>query len=139
MIPAKLNFPFILGRDLAGQVVEVGPQVQRFKPGDRVWASHQGFAGRQGTFSEFAAVDEGWLHPLPANVKEEDIVATSLVGLTAHLGLPRRGVEGGEICSSTAARRRRLGRRDGKDLRCARSTAGDDAEPPQPGAELAIN
>ena len=89
MIPAKLSFPFILGRDLAGQVVEVSAKVKRFKAGDRVWATNQGFAGRQGTFSEFAAVDECWLHPTPANVKNEDIVAVSLVGLTAHLGLFR--------------------------------------------------
>jgi NADPH2:quinone reductase len=89
MIPAKLNFPFILGRDLAGQVIEAGAQVKQFKPGDRVWATNQGFAGRLGTFSEFAAVDESWLHPTPTNVKDEDIVALSLVGLTAHLGLFR--------------------------------------------------
>jgi NADPH2:quinone reductase len=89
MIPAKLNFPFVLGRDLAGQVIEAGPQVKRFKSGDRVWATNQGFAGRQGTFSAFAAVDERWLHATPANVKDEDIVALSLVGLTAHLGLFR--------------------------------------------------
>ena len=58
MVPAQLNFPFILGRDLSGTVAEVGPQVKSFKPGDRVWATNQGFAGRPGTFSELAAVDE---------------------------------------------------------------------------------
>lgn len=89
MVPAKLTFPFILGRDLAGQIVEAGTQVKRFRPGDRVWATNQGFAGRQGTFSEFAAVDECWLHATPPNAKSEDIVALSLVGLTAHLGLFR--------------------------------------------------
>lgn len=89
MIPAKLDFPFILGRDLAGVVVEAGAQVKRFKAGDRVWATNQGFAGRQGTFSELAAVDECWLHAIPGNVRDEDVVAVSLVGLTAHLGLFR--------------------------------------------------
>jgi len=98
MIPAKLSFPFILGRDLAGQVIETGPQVKRFKSGDRVWATNQGFAGRQGTFSEFAAVDECWLHSTPASVKDEDMVALSLVGLTAHLGLFRDAkLKAGEI------------------------------------------
>lgn len=89
MVPAKLNFPFILGRDLAGTVVETGADAKRFKPGHRVWASNQGFAGRPGTFSEFAAVDETWLHPTPPGVRDEDAVAVSLVGLTAHLGLFR--------------------------------------------------
>ena len=98
LVPAKINFPFILGRDLAGTIVAVGDQVKRFKVGVRVWATNQGFAGRQGTFSEFAAVDECWLHATPANVRDEDVVAVSLVGLTAHLGLFRDAkLKAGEI------------------------------------------
>src|SRR5690242_2276075 len=62
MIPGKLNFPYIVGRDLAGTVVETGAKVNQFKVGDRVWASNLGFAGRQGSFSEFSAVDECWMH-----------------------------------------------------------------------------
>jgi NADPH2:quinone reductase len=98
MVPAKLNFPFILGRDLAGAVLETGSQVKSLKPGDRVWATNQGFAERHGTFSEFAAVDECWLHPTPANTKDEDVAAMSLVGVTAHLGLFRDAMlKAGEI------------------------------------------
>lgn len=98
IVPAKLNFPFILGRDLAGAVMEVGAQVKRFKVGDRVWASNQGFAGRQGTFSELAAVDECWLHAIPPDVRDEDVAAVSLVGITAHLGLFRDAkLKAGEI------------------------------------------
>ncbi len=98
MIPAKLSFPFILGRDLAGTVVETGPKVKRFTPGDRVWATSQGAEGRPGSFAEFAAVDESWLHSTPPNVRDEDIVAVSLVGITAHLGLVRDAqLKAGEI------------------------------------------
>jgi NADPH:quinone reductase len=86
-VPTKLNFPYILGRDLAGKVVATGAAVKRFKIGDRVWATGQGWEGRQGTFAELAAVDENWLNPLPGNVTNEDIVAVSLVGTTAHVGL----------------------------------------------------
>src|SRR5512139_2132612 len=50
MIPAQLAFPFVLGRDLAGTVLEIGPGVKRFKPGDRVWATSQGTDGRPGSF-----------------------------------------------------------------------------------------
>ncbi len=89
MVPAKLDFPSILGRDLAGVVVETGDNVKRFKSGDRVWASNQGSFGRPGTFAEFAAVEECWLHLIPPNVADEDVVALSLVGITAHLGLVR--------------------------------------------------
>ena len=61
-----LPIPYIIGCDLAGMVEAVGPQATRFKPGDRVWGSNQGLLGRQGTFAEYAAVDEQWLYPTPA-------------------------------------------------------------------------
>jgi NADPH2:quinone reductase len=98
MIPGKLTFPYILGRDLAGTVLEVGAGVKRFQPGQRVWATNQGFADRPGTFCEIAAVDECWLHPTPERVSDEDVVAVSLVGITAHLGLVRDArVKAGEL------------------------------------------
>ncbi|HSU52867.1 MAG TPA: NADPH:quinone reductase [Candidatus Dormibacteraeota bacterium] len=87
MIPAKFSFPYIIGRDLAGTIVECGVRAKRLKPGTRVWASGQGVGQRQGTFSEFAVVDETWLHPTADGVRDEDVVAISLVGITAHLGL----------------------------------------------------
>jgi NADPH2:quinone reductase len=86
-IAAKLSFPFVLGRDVAGTVVEAGAGVKGFKVGDRVWATSQGTDGRHGTFAEFVAVDQRWLHPIPQGVSEENIVALSLVGITAHIGL----------------------------------------------------
>jgi NADPH2:quinone reductase len=88
-IPAKLSFPFVLGHDLAGTIVETGASVKGLKAGDRVWATNQGTDGRQGTFAEFAAVDQRWLNPTPAGVSDEDIVALSLVGITAQIGLVR--------------------------------------------------
>lgn len=96
-VPTKINFPYILGRDLAGQVVAVGANVKRFKPGDRVWGIGQGWDGRQGTFAEFAAVDESWLHPIPDNVSDEAAAAISLVGITAHIGLRKAQVKPDEI------------------------------------------
>ena len=126
-IPAKLSFPFILGRDLAGTVVETGASVKDFKVGDRVWATSQGADGRPGTFAEFAAVDHRWLHPIPEGVSDEDIVALSLVGITAQLGLVRNAnLKAGEM----SVRQRRLGRRrllrgaDGQDPRRARHHHG---------------
>jgi NADPH2:quinone reductase len=81
--------PFIPGCDLAGTVEAVGPNVKRFKAGDRVWGSNQGLVGRQGTFAEYAAVAEDWLYPTPAGVGDEQAAAVALVGITAHLGLFR--------------------------------------------------
>jgi len=89
MVAAQLPQPFIVGSDLAGTVVKLGPDAKRFKFGDRVWGANQGIMGRQGTFAEFAAVDECWLYPTPAEVSDEAAAACALVGITAHLGLVR--------------------------------------------------
>lgn len=88
-IQMPLPRPFIVGCDLAGVVEAVGPQAKRFKVGDRVWGSNQGLLGRQGTFAEYAAVEEDWLYPTPDGVDDGAAAACSLVGITAHLGLVR--------------------------------------------------
>jgi NADPH:quinone reductase len=88
-VKMPLPLPYIVGCDLAGTVVKAGPQAKRFKPGDRVWGSNQGLLGRQGTFAEFAAVDECWLYPTPASVSDQDAAAIALVAITAGLGLVR--------------------------------------------------
>lgn len=90
--------PFIVGCDLAGTIVEIGPGVDRFQPGERVWGSNQGLKGRQGTFAEYAAVHQDWLYPIPDNVTEERAAAAALVSITAHLGLfQRAGLKAGEV------------------------------------------
>lgn len=85
----QLPKPFIVGCDLAGTVEAIGPNVTRFKTGDRVWGSNQGLLGRQGTFAQYAAVEEQWLYATPENVLDRDAAAMALVGITAHLGLFR--------------------------------------------------
>src|SRR5688572_2875312 len=97
MIKMDLPSPFIIGCDLAGVVEKTGANATRFKPGDRVWGSNQGLLGRQGTFSELAAVDENWIYPAPTGVSDEDAAAIALVGITAHLGLMRAKPKAGEI------------------------------------------
>ena len=87
MVKMNLPLPFVIGCDLAGVIETVGAECKRFKAGDRVWCSNQGLFGRQGTFAEFACVEEKWLNLLPAGVRDEDAAAVSLVGITAHLGL----------------------------------------------------
>jgi NADPH2:quinone reductase len=96
----ELPKPFVIGADMAGTVERTGAQASRFKAGDRVWCSNQGFMGRQGTFAEYCAVDEKWLYLTPPNVSDEDAAACALVGITAHLGLFREAkLKAGEtIC-----------------------------------------
>jgi NADPH2:quinone reductase len=96
-VAMPLVFPFIVGCDLAGEVVAVGPGVTMLAVGDRVWGSNQGVLGRQGTFAELAAVDARWLYPTPAGVSDRDAVAAALVGITAWLGLvPQADLQPGE-------------------------------------------
>lgn len=96
-VAMPLPQPFVVGCDLAGVVAAVGPASKRLKAGDRVWGSCQGILGRQGTFAEYAAVDESFLYPIPAGVSDETAAACALVSLTAYLGLERdAGLKAGE-------------------------------------------
>ena len=79
--------PCIPGCDLAGEIVAIGSNVKHLSVGQRVWGSNQGLMGRQGTFSELAAVDVKWLHPSPEFADDTEMAAIALVGITAHLGL----------------------------------------------------
>ncbi|WP_442510645.1 NADPH:quinone reductase [Novipirellula sp. SH528] len=88
-VPANLPNPYIIGSDLAGTVEAVGAEVTRFKPGDRVWGVQQSSGGHQGTFSQWCAVENQWLYPIPDSVRDEDAAAMALVGITAHLGIVR--------------------------------------------------
>lgn len=92
-----LPMPFVVGCDLAGDVVAVGAEVSSLRPGMRVWGSNQGLLGRQGTFAELAAVDERWLYPTPDAVDDRTVAAAALVSITAHLGLvSHAGLRAGE-------------------------------------------
>lgn len=95
-VAMPIPLPYILGCDLAGVVEQIGPSARRFKVGDRVWGSNQGIMGRQGTFAELAAVDESWLYAAPDGVGDQIAAATSLVAITAHLGLGIAGLRSGE-------------------------------------------
>jgi NADPH:quinone reductase len=97
-IKADLPSPYIIGCDLAGVVEKCGANVVNLRPGDRVWGSNQGLFGRQGTFAEYAAVDEKWLYPIPTGQDDKEAVAGALVGITAHLGLfLHADLKGGEV------------------------------------------
>jgi NADPH:quinone reductase len=85
----RINFPFIVGRDMVGVVESVGGGVQRWAPNDRVWCNNQGYDGRQGTFAEYLAIDREFLYPLPDGVDERRAVAVLQSATTAAIGLMR--------------------------------------------------
>lgn len=79
------RFPLILGNDVAGVVVQVGPRVRGFKPGDEVYARPD--KDRIGTFAEFIAMNERDVAIKPAELSMEEAAAIPLVGLTAWQAL----------------------------------------------------
>jgi NADPH:quinone reductase-like Zn-dependent oxidoreductase len=83
ILPYKL--PLVLGNDLAGVVVKVGPNVQRFKPGDEVYAKAD--KDRIGTFAELIAIDENDVAKKPHTLDMEQAASVPLVGLTAWQAL----------------------------------------------------
>ena len=76
----------VLGRDIAGEVEELGKGVTRFVAGDDVFANVE-----SGGFAEYAAVPEAVLVPKPANLTFEQAAAVPLAALTALQGLRDAG------------------------------------------------
>ncbi|OUS87884.1 NADP-dependent oxidoreductase [Rhodococcus sp. NCIMB 12038] len=83
ILPYRL--PIVLGNDLAGVVVRVGPGVRRLKPGDEVYARPA--QERIGTFAEFLSVNEDDVAIKPRELTMEEASSVPLVGLTAWQAL----------------------------------------------------
>ncbi len=77
----RLKMPWILGMDVSGEVIGVGPGVRGFKVGDEVFSSptHK----RPGCYAERVAVDAAAVAKKPANLSHEEAASIPLVGLTA--------------------------------------------------------
>jgi NADPH:quinone reductase-like Zn-dependent oxidoreductase len=80
------RFPKVIGNDGAGEVVAVGKQVKRFRPGDRVY----GYSMDGGFYAEFVAVDEAEVAPIPPGLSAEEAGALGADGVTAIRGLDDR-------------------------------------------------
>lgn len=77
--------PFVLGNDVAGVVVRVGPKVRRFKLGDEVYARPD--KDRIGTFAELIAINEADVALKPKILTMEEAASIPLVALTAWQAL----------------------------------------------------
>ncbi|MBE9401240.1 NADP-dependent oxidoreductase [Acinetobacter albensis] len=78
-----VQFPFILGNDFAGIVVEVGANVIQFKVGDNVYAK----TDLNGAFAEYTVVKQSSLALKPDNISMELAASLPLVSLTAWQAL----------------------------------------------------
>ncbi|WP_273426457.1 NADPH:quinone oxidoreductase family protein [Marinobacter sp.] len=81
----KPNLPFSPGGEMAGEVIEVGEKVTRFKPGDRV----AGLTG-YGAFAEEVVVPEQNLLPVPEGMSDEKAAAFTMVYGTSYYALKQR-------------------------------------------------
>lgn len=88
--PTAMPWPFIVGRDLVGTVVEIGSSVSGFTVGDTVWCNSLGHDGRQGAFAERVTVPAERLYHLPPAVDPVHAVAALHPAATAWLGLFRK-------------------------------------------------
>ena len=78
-----LKFPFILGNDFAGTIVEVGSNVTQFKAGDEVYAK----TDLNGAFAEYTVAQQSSLALKPQNISMELAASLPLVSLTAWQAL----------------------------------------------------
>lgn len=97
VVPTKL--PFIPGAEVAGEVVAVGKDVKRLKPGMRVVSLIE-----SGAYAQFVSVHERVLTEIPNGVEYSDAVALPLQGQTAYHILKTMGrLEKGETVLVHAA------------------------------------
>jgi len=89
--PTHTPFPFVVGRDLVGEVVAPGSGVSEFTVGERVWCNSLGHDGRQGAVAEYALVPAERLYRLPGAVDPLTAVAVVHPVATAQLALFTHG------------------------------------------------
>ncbi|MBL8563185.1 MAG: NADPH:quinone oxidoreductase family protein [Gemmobacter sp.] len=91
--------PFTLGMEVAGEVLEIGPGVTGFAPGDRV----AGFPGQGGLAPEVCVAASRCL-PLPANMAYDTAAAFQVAYGTSHLALDHKArLQPGETLFVTGA------------------------------------
>jgi NADPH:quinone reductase-like Zn-dependent oxidoreductase len=73
-----ITFPYTLGYDVSGVVLEVGDGVSNFKKGDAVYARLGQM--QEGTIAEFVAVKEEDLALKPLNISHEEAASIPLAG-----------------------------------------------------------
>ena len=89
MIPRVLEFPQILGFDVAGVVEKIGDKVTDFKVGDEVYYFPR-IIGWQGAYAEYHLVEEEIVAHKPINLTFEEAASIPLAACTAWDALIER-------------------------------------------------
>lgn len=77
------NLNIVLGLDIAGEVVEVGEKVRKFKKGDRVFYIRE-INNTNGGFAEYAVSPERFACKVPDNLSDIEAAALPGAGFTAY-------------------------------------------------------
>jgi NADPH:quinone reductase-like Zn-dependent oxidoreductase len=85
-----MNFPSLIGIDMSGTVIEVGPDVEIFTEGDQV------FAMADNTYAELCVVKADVLADIPMGLDMIEAAALPLVTVTGNQLLAATGVKAGQ-------------------------------------------
>src|SRR5699024_7648635 len=88
--PTPTPFPFVVGRDLVGEIVAAGEGTGSLRVGERLWTNSLGYAGRQVALAEYALVPADRTYQLPAGADPLAAAAVLHTGATAATGLQHR-------------------------------------------------
>ncbi|MFC0819550.1 NADP-dependent oxidoreductase [Moraxella marmotae] len=83
ILPYQL--PQTMGNDVAGKIVKIGKNVQKFQIGDEIYACPRN--QHMGTFADFVALHQDDIAPKPAVLNFTDAAGVPLVALTAYQAL----------------------------------------------------
>jgi NADPH2:quinone reductase len=87
------HLPFVIGMESAGEVVEVGAEVEGIRPGDKVIVG-----GKSGAFAEYRTAPSNSVRPIPIGLDYTEAAAHTAGLLTAYVALVRLGqLQSGEI------------------------------------------
>ncbi|KAJ4986758.1 alcohol zinc-binding dehydrogenase [Stagonosporopsis vannaccii] len=81
------NFPVILGSDITGFITAIGPEVTKFKVGDRI-VSQSGIDGNiQKALQQYAVVDEDFASKVPEGFSDHDAASFPTNAVAALIAL----------------------------------------------------
>lgn len=99
-----IEYPFVGGSDVAGEVVEVGSAVTRFKVGDRVVGHAFGFSSKntpESAFQTYTVLQEHMVSAIPNSLSYESAAVIPLGLSTAACGLFQKDYLGLQYPSTT--------------------------------------
>src|ERR1700740_2869412 len=93
-----MQFPSLIGVDMAGTVIKIGPGAEGFSVGDQV------FAMADNTYAELCVVKAAILAKVPKGLDLIQAAALPLVTVTGNQLLSATGIKAGQIVLVVGAR-----------------------------------